>query len=100
MFSAPWRMASVGVRFGTLQLDRAEAAHLIGRPARAALPGVRLAHAAVVHQRQALALGVLEVERQAAVALGDLLGHHAVLAQILRPPGQRLAASDAQVRAG
>ena len=51
---------------------------------------MRLAGAAVIDQAQALALGILEVERQAPVALGDLAVRHAVLGEALAPPVERL----------
>jgi hypothetical protein len=81
------------------QDNRAEAAHLMGGRNRAALPRVRLAHAAVIDQRKPLPLGIFDIQRQAAIALGDLAGGDAQLAQMLRPPCQRIEPGNAQMRA-
>ena len=55
--------------------NRAEAADLMLRRNRTLLPhGRRIAGAAVVNQREALPFGILEVERQPAVAFG----HHSM----------------------
>jgi len=56
---------------------------------------MRSAHTAIVHQREALSLRVLDVERQAAVALGDLADTDAALAQVLDPPLERIVPGDA-----
>ena len=49
---------------------------------------------------QALALGILEVERHPAVALDDLAVLHTLLVEAPCPPAQRLLAGNAQRRAG
>jgi hypothetical protein len=42
---------------------------------------VRLANSSIVHEREPLPFRIFEVERQAAVALGNLAGCDSVLAQ-------------------
>ena len=79
--------------------DRAEAANLVLRRHRAAVPRVRLAGAPIVDEREPLALRILEVERQPAVALRDLAGAHAELAQPRLPVVERVGAGHAQRRA-
>ena len=82
------------------QRDRSEPAHLMRRRHRALLPGISFARAAVVDQAEALAFRILEIERQAAVALGDLAGLHAGCVEVLLPPLEALRARDAQAGAG
>ena len=65
MFITRVRTASVGARSGTLMRDRAEAADLVLGRHRASVPGMGLARAAVVDEREALAFGILEIERRA-----------------------------------
>ena len=57
---------------------------MLGRD-RTALPRVRVALAVVIDEREALPLRILEVEREPPVALDDLAGLHAVLAQVSAP---------------
>ena len=54
---------------------------------------------AVVHQGEPLPLGILEIQHQAAVALGDLVGTDAERTEALGPPLERGSAAHAQVRA-
>ena len=61
---------------------------------------VRRAFAAVIDQRQALAFRVLEVERQAAVALGDVADGDAGDFEPFMPPAQIRRAGDAHAAAG
>ena len=82
------------------QGDRPEATHLMRRRQWALLPGERLAGTAVVDQAETLAFRVLEIERQASVALGDLGGLHAGRSEMLLPPFEALRAGDAQAGAG
>ena len=81
------------------QHDRTEAADLVFRWHRAALPRRGRALAAVVDQHQPLALAVLERQRQPAVDLDDIAGHAAGLFQAIPPVAQRLFAGDAQAGA-
>ena len=79
--------------FGHAHHDRPEPAHLVLGGHRAPVPGATaVALAAVVDQRQPLAFGVLEVERQPAVALHDRPGLRRAIPEPLRPPLERLAA--------
>ena len=57
------------------------------------------ARAAIVDQHQALALAVLERQRQAAVDLDDIAGHAAGLFQAIPPVAEGLFARDAQAGA-
>ena len=65
------------VRYG--ERDRPEPADLMLRRHRAFLPRMRFALAAVVDERQPLAFRILEIEREAAVALPDFADLHAGL---------------------
>ena len=79
--------------------DRPEPPHLIlgghgaPRPRRR-----RIARPVVVHEGEALSLGVLEVERQPPVALRDRAVRHPLLGEAPLPPGERVGAGDAEVR--
>src|ERR1700687_2502143 len=53
------------------------------------------AFVAVVHHRQALAFRILKIERQAAIALGDVAKRHASHLQPLMPKTQRRFARNA-----
>jgi hypothetical protein len=57
---------------------------------------VGFAPPAVVDEAEALALRVLEIQRQAAVPLGDLGVRDAAFAEALLPPGERLRSGDPQ----
>src|SRR5262249_49335611 len=81
------------------QSDRAEPADLVHRRYRALLPGKRLARAAVVDQAETLTFGVFEVEREAAVTLGDLARFRAGLTEALLPPRQAFRSGNAQAGA-
>ena len=61
---------------------------------------MRLADAAIVDQRQALAFRVLEVEGGAAVAGDNVADGNAVRRQPLPPPAERGLAINAQAGAG
>ena len=70
--------------------DRTEAADLeLGRHRTAIPRRRRVAGTAVVDEREALALGILELKRQPAVALDDLTVRHLVFVEALQPPCQR-----------
>ena len=79
--------------------DRTEAADLVFRRHRAALPRRRRSRAAVVDQHQPLALAVLERQRQPAVDLDDIAGHAAGLLQAIAPVAETCFAGDAQAGA-
>ena len=61
--------------------------------------GCALACPAIVDEAEALAFGILEIERQPAVALGDLAVLHTMLVEMLLPPVERLRAGNAERRA-
>src|ERR1044072_133753 len=63
---------------------------------RALPPRVCVARAAVIDQAQALALRILEVEREAPIALGDLACFRARGAEMLLPPLEAFRAGNAQ----
>src|SRR5215203_4310780 len=81
-----------GADRGNAQHDRAQPADLVLRRHRAAVPWVRRAAVPVVDERETLPLRVLEVEGEAAVALIDLAGAHAQLAEALLPVRERVGA--------
>ena len=78
--------------------DRAEAADLVLRWHGAAVPRVSLARAAVIHEAEALAFGILEIEPEASVALVDALMGDALRVEALLPPCKRLLAVHPQGR--
>ena len=59
----------------------------------------RVARPAIVDERQALPLGVLEAQREAAVPLENPAVRHTMLIEALQPPFQAVLAVDAQARA-
>ena len=87
--------------------DRPEPADLMLGRHRALVPRMRLALAAVIDQRQALAFRVLEIERRPAVALGDiadasrrlLAAAHATTAALVSPCNAHAGAGDGVVAA-
>ena len=78
------------------QRDGTQPPDLVLRRHRAPVPGVRVANAIVGDEREPLALGVLEVERQSRVALHDLSRPHAQLAEPHLPVVERLGVGHAQ----
>lgn len=71
---------SVSSRFGMLTTNVPRPRSWERSPNRAALPLMYLDHVAVVDERRALPLAILEVEHQVAVALDDLANRDARLA--------------------
>jgi hypothetical protein len=61
---------------------------------------MRRTFAAIIDQRQTLALGVLEIERQAAVALGEFAMGDAQFRETLAPPLQTFLSGNAHAGAG
>ena len=96
MFMTAVSTASVGARSGTESVIGPSPRTWLSAGNRALRPGMRFARAAVVDEAQALALRVLEIERQAAVALGDLAVLDAMLVEMRAPPVERVLACDAQ----
>src|SRR4051794_39579110 len=84
---------------GHAELDRPEPADLVLGRNEAALPGVTLAHPAVVDQRETLSLWILEVEARPAAALPNPAVLDTVLAQPGRPPVERVRAGDPEAGA-
>jgi hypothetical protein len=60
---------------------------------------MRVADAAIIDKRQALAFEIFEVEHRTAVTLGNITARDAVLAQTLRPKRECILAADAQAGA-
>src|SRR6478752_2545004 len=78
--------------------DWAKPANLMLRRNRAAVPGMRFTRALVIDERKPLPLGVLEIERQATVLLGDFAHQDIRRPQPRRPVVERRRASHAKIR--
>src|SRR4051794_464065 len=79
--------------------DWPEASDLMFYRHRAPVPWRRRSRSAIIVQHQALALAVLERQRQPAVDLRDIAGGYAGRLQAVAPEQQGLFAGDAQSRA-
>jgi hypothetical protein len=89
------------VQVGHADRDRAEATDLVLGRHGAALPWMGLlALPAVIDEAEALALEILEVEGEPAIALDDLGLRDAQVLEALLPPGERVSARDPHGSAG